>query len=70
VVAGWLSPVLIALTVVLLGRSFYIIYVQKRGSLPVKVLTWCSAAFVVVFWTCWYREPLLALAVFILGGWR
>jgi hypothetical protein len=46
-----MSPALIALSVLLLGRSFYILYVQKRGTRPVKVLTWLAAAFVVGFWT-------------------
>jgi hypothetical protein len=45
-----MSPLLIALSVALLGRSFYIIYVQKRATRPVKVLTWLSAALVVGFW--------------------
>jgi hypothetical protein len=51
VAAGWMSPVLICLSVVLLGRSFYVLYVQQRGSRAVKVLTWLSASFVVCFWT-------------------
>jgi hypothetical protein len=51
VVAGWLAPVLIGLSVVLLGRSFWILYVQKRGTRVVKVLTWLSASFIVCFWT-------------------
>lgn len=51
VVAGWISPVLIGLSVALLSRSFYVLYVQKRGSRAVAVLTWFSAAFVVGFWT-------------------
>jgi hypothetical protein len=46
-----MSPVLIGLSVVLLGRSFYLIYVKKRASRPVVILTWCSATFVIVFWT-------------------
>jgi hypothetical protein len=50
----WLSPVLIGLSVLLLGRSFYVIYVQKRGSRAVAVITWLSATFVVVFWTWRY----------------
>ena len=54
VAAGWLSPCLIVLSVGLLGRSFYVLYVQKRGSRVVKVLTWLSAAFVVCFWTWWW----------------
>jgi hypothetical protein len=40
-----------ALSVLLLGRSFYVLYVQKRGTRPVKILTWCSALFVTGFWT-------------------
>ena len=40
-----------ALSVLLLGRSFYVLYVQKRGTRPVKVLTWCAALFVTGFWT-------------------
>jgi hypothetical protein len=46
-----MSPVLIGLSVVLLGRSFFLLYVKKRGSRAVKVLTWLAAVFVVVFWT-------------------
>jgi hypothetical protein len=49
--SSWIKPVLIGLSVVLLGRSFWVQYVQKRGSLAVKVLTWLSALFVVGFWT-------------------
>jgi hypothetical protein len=37
--------------VALLGRSFYIVYVQKRGQGAAKVLTWLAALFVVGFWT-------------------
>jgi hypothetical protein len=50
-VAGWISPALIVLSVALLGRSFYIVYVQKRGEGAAKVLTWLSAVFVVGFWS-------------------
>jgi hypothetical protein len=46
-----MAPALIALSVVLLGRSFYILYVQKRGTRPVRILTWLSAAFIIAFWT-------------------
>jgi hypothetical protein len=51
VAVGWLSPVLIALSIGLLGRSFYALYVQKRGTRVARVLTWLSAGFVVCFWT-------------------
>jgi hypothetical protein len=49
-----MSPFLIALSVALLGRSFYVLYVQKRGTRPVQVLTWLSAGVVVGFWTWWF----------------
>jgi len=47
----WLTPLLVGLSVVLLGRSFWVLYVQKRGSRFVKIMTWLSAAFVVCFWS-------------------
>ena len=50
-VAGWIAPALIVFSVALLGRSFYILYVQKRGQGAAKVLTWLSALFVAGFWT-------------------
>ena len=50
-IAGWISPVLIVASAVLLGRSFYILYVQKRGTRPIKILTWLSTLFVIGFWT-------------------
>jgi hypothetical protein len=53
VAARWLSPFLIGLSVLLLGRSFYVLYVKKRGSGVVKVITWLSAGFVVCFWSWW-----------------
>ena len=50
-VAGWLSPVLIGLSVLLLGRAFYVLYVQRRGNRASAVITWLSAVFVVGYWT-------------------
>jgi hypothetical protein len=35
----------------LLGRSFYILYVLRRGTRATTVITWLAAAFVVGFWT-------------------
>jgi hypothetical protein len=51
VATGWISYVLIALSVGLLARSFWVLYAQKRGSGFVKLLTWLSALFVVCFWS-------------------
>jgi hypothetical protein len=55
-VAGWLLPAMIVLSVLLLGRSFYILYVQRRGNLASVVITWLAAAFVVGYWT-WRLVP-------------
>jgi hypothetical protein len=46
-----MAPALIGLSVALLGRSFYILYMQRRGTGPARVLTWLSAALVAGFWT-------------------
>jgi hypothetical protein len=43
--------VLIVLSVGLLARSFYILYVRRRGTRASAVITWLSAAFVIGFWT-------------------
>jgi hypothetical protein len=51
VVADWLAPLLIAMSVTLLGRSFWMLYVQKRGTRIAKIVTWLSATFIVCFWT-------------------
>jgi hypothetical protein len=50
-VEGWLAPVLIVGSLLLLGRSFYILYVRKRGTRATAVITWLAAAFVVGYWT-------------------
>jgi hypothetical protein len=50
-VMNWLAPVLIVASVLLLGRSFYILYVQRRGTVATAVITWLSALFVVGYWT-------------------
>ncbi len=49
--AGWPSLVLIALSLVLLGRAFYILYVHGRGTRMSTIVTWLSAALVIGFWT-------------------
>lgn len=49
--AGWLAPVLIGVSVLLLGRSFYILYVNGRGTRLSAVITWLAAIVVVGYWT-------------------
>jgi hypothetical protein len=51
VVADWVLPVLIVLSVLLLGRSFYILYVLRRGNRVSTIITWLTAGFVVGYWT-------------------
>jgi hypothetical protein len=35
----------------LLGRSFYILYVRRRGTRASVIITWLSALVVIGFWT-------------------
>jgi hypothetical protein len=44
-------PAMIVLSALLLGRSFYILYVQRRGTRASTIITWLSATFVVGYWT-------------------
>lgn len=50
-VVAKLSPFLIGLTVILLGRSHFTLYVLKRGNRTSFVVTWLATLFVVGFWT-------------------
>ena len=47
----WLSPLLIGLSVLLLARAFYVLYVRKCGTRASKIITWTAAACVAGFWT-------------------
>ena len=47
----WLSPLLIGLSVLLLARAFYVLYVHGRGTRASKIITWTSAVVVAGFWT-------------------
>jgi hypothetical protein len=50
-VTNWLAPVMVGLSVLCLLRSFYVLYVRRRGTRTSAVITWLSAVFVVGFWT-------------------
>jgi hypothetical protein len=39
------------LSLALLARAFYVLYVRKRGNTTSKVITWLSAVFLIGFWT-------------------
>lgn len=62
-VVTWLRPVLLVLSVLLLGRSFYILYVKRCGNRASTIITWLSAAFVVGYWTWVYFGDFCAAAV-------
>jgi hypothetical protein len=42
---------LLGLSLLLLGRSFYILYIHRRGTRASTVITWLSAAAVIGYWT-------------------
>jgi len=46
-----LSPILIGVSALLLGRSHYVLYVLKQGTRATVVITWLSTLFVIGFWT-------------------
>jgi hypothetical protein len=53
VVSGWLSPLLLCASVLLMARSLYVIYVRKIATPTTVVTTWLALALMVGFWT-WY----------------
>jgi hypothetical protein len=52
-VSGWLSPLLLCASILLMTRSFYMIYVRKISSRMTVIVTWFSFSFMVGFWS-WY----------------
>jgi hypothetical protein len=48
---GWLAPVLLCASLLLLGRSFYNLYVRGIRNRVTEVIAWLSLAFIVGFWT-------------------
>jgi hypothetical protein len=50
-VADWLWPVMIGLSLLLLGRAFYILYVKRRGNRLSAAITWAAAIFIAAYWT-------------------
>ena len=50
-VTGWIAPVLVCASVLLIGRSFYIIYVRGIRTRATVVIAWSALVFMVGFWT-------------------
>jgi hypothetical protein len=48
---SWLAPALIVVSVLLLARAFYILYVLRRGNRLSAIITWASLVIVIGFWT-------------------
>ena len=48
---AWLSPLFIGMSVVLLSRAHYMLYVLKRGNRASMAITWAATLFVIGFWT-------------------
>jgi hypothetical protein len=46
-----MSLALMAISVLLLSRTFYLLYVQRRGTRASRVVAWLAATFVIGFWT-------------------
>ena len=53
VVTDWLSPVLIGMSILLQGRTFYVIYVRKISTPATVVIAWIGLVFMIGFWI-WY----------------
>jgi hypothetical protein len=49
-VSGWIAPVLRCVSVVLIGRSFYVIYVRGIRARATVVMAWSALVFMVGFW--------------------
>jgi hypothetical protein len=50
-VSGWIAPALICASVLLLGRSFYVIYVRGIRTRATVVIAWAALVFMVGFWS-------------------
>jgi hypothetical protein len=50
-VSGWIAPVLLCASILLIGRSFYVIYVRGIHTRATVVIAWCALIFMVGFWT-------------------
>ena len=50
-VSGWIAPALLCASAVLIGRSFYVIYVRGIRTRATVVIAWSALVFLVGFWT-------------------
>jgi hypothetical protein len=52
-VTWWLSPLLLCASILLMARSFYVIYIRKTATRATAIVAWFSLVFMIGFWT-WY----------------
>ena len=50
-VSGWLAPVMLIISLALLGRAHWVLYVLKRGTRSTAVITWLATTLVAGFWS-------------------
>jgi hypothetical protein len=50
-VSGWIAPALVCASILLIGRSFYVIYVRGVRTPATVVIAWSALVFMVGFWT-------------------
>jgi hypothetical protein len=50
-VSGWLSPLLLCASLLLLARSFYNLYGRGMRTRLTMTVAWLSLVFIVGFWT-------------------
>jgi hypothetical protein len=50
-VSGWIAPVLLGLSILLIGRSFYVIYVRGVRTRATVVIAWIALFIIVGYWT-------------------
>jgi len=47
----WLSPLLLCASLLLIARSFYLLYVKGMRTVLTTIITWLSLLFIIGFWT-------------------
>jgi hypothetical protein len=52
-----LSPALIGVSALLLGRAHYVLYALKRGTRATALITWLSTVLVIGFWSWQLISP-------------
>jgi hypothetical protein len=50
-VGGWIAPLLLCASILLIGRSFYVIYVCGIRTRVTVAIAWSALVFMVGFWT-------------------